>query len=478
MAAHRYWRAVGIETYGLAGLEITEFHLLAGTTRVDASATLTSNIAPATGSLANLKDDDTATGATWDAVDLKTLVLSWDFGPGGDQDVTDIRIGAAADAKKFLIAARLLYSDDGSTWLKSVPFVGIAWPGARVKTSSSAPADQALFHFDGANGATTITEVGGKTVTKVGTAVNISTTQSMFGGASGAFTGGYVQVPIAAVPGDFTFIGSFYWDGTTGNKALFSISGRNIEAYLQAANIAFFDNVLGTIFVSATTITANAWHTAYVARKDGQIYFWIDGVLHGSANFPYPLPAGNLNIGAYVTGSDAMRGYMDEVLFVNGDALFADDAFVAPVAAFAGLAGPRIVRNPVRGRVGISLPISLASAASTAYSYGTMRLSSAVRGRQDFVSGVLGQGIGRVKGTTKDKGSPNVPVSERVRLYREQDGLLMREMWSAAGTGAYSFDYIDELQTYTVISYDHDKAFRAVVADGLTLANGGVELIV
>ena len=89
----------------------------------------------------------------------------------------------------------------------------------------------------------------------------------------------------------------------------------------------------------------------------------------------------------------------------------------------------------------------------------------------------IGQGIGRLKGTTKDKGTPNVAVSERVRLYRQKDGLFMRETWSTPGTGAYSFDYIDELDTYFVVSFDHDLTFRAVIADNLTLAGGGVELI-
>jgi hypothetical protein len=97
------------------------------------------------------------------------------------------------------------------------------------------------------------------------------------------------------------------------------------------------------------------------------------------------------------------------------------------------------------------------------------------RGRYDYVLGANARG--RVQGTTKDKGTPNVPVSERVRLYRERDGLLVREVWSTPGTGAYSFDYVDETETYTVLSYDHNKAFRAVVADNLTLAGGGVELI-
>lgn len=86
-------------------------------------------------------------------------------------------------------------------------------------------------------------------------------------------------------------------------------------------------------------------------------------------------------------------------------------------------------------------------------------------------------GMGRVKGTVKDKGTPNVPVSERVRLYRMRDGIMIREQWSARGTGAYSFDGIDPNEIYYVISFDQDLAFRAVIADNLTLAGGGVELI-
>ena len=85
---------------------------------------------------------------------------------------------------------------------------------------------------------------------------------------------------------------------------------------------------------------------------------------------------------------------------------------------------------------------------------------------KDYSTGVTGKGIGRVRGTVKQKGTPDAPVYRKVRLVRERDGVLVRELWSNPITGAYSFDYIDELQTWTVISYDHTGAFRAVVADG------------
>jgi hypothetical protein len=100
--------------------------------------------------------------------------------------------------------------------------------------------------------------------------------------------------------------------------------------------------------------------------------------------------------------------------------------------------------------------------------YGVMKTSLPIKARSDWLTGVLGQGIGRVSGTVKIKGTPNAPTHRKVRLYRDRDGLLMREAWSDPVTGAYSFDYVDELQTYTVMAIDYQHNFRAVVADNLT----------
>ena len=77
-------------------------------------------------------------------------------------------------------------------------------------------------------------------------------------------------------------------------------------------------------------------------------------------------------------------------------------------------------------------------------------------------------GKGRISGSTQVKGTPNYPVSRRVRLIREVDGVMIREQWSDPVTGAYSFDNIDATQKYTVITYDYQHSFRAVVADNLT----------
>ena len=77
-------------------------------------------------------------------------------------------------------------------------------------------------------------------------------------------------------------------------------------------------------------------------------------------------------------------------------------------------------------------------------------------------------GRGRINSTVKVDGSPDYPVHRKVRLFRDRDGVCVGETWSDATTGAYSFDYVDEHEKYTVIAYDYEFNFRAVVADNLT----------
>ena len=88
-------------------------------------------------------------------------------------------------------------------------------------------------------------------------------------------------------------------------------------------------------------------------------------------------------------------------------------------------------------------------------------------------------GRGRIRSTVELYGVPTGTfVRRRVRLYRETDGTLLREVWSHAITGVFDFQWIDENGTYTVIVYDHGSdRRRAAVADGLTLASGAVEMM-
>ena len=72
-------------------------------------------------------------------------------------------------------------------------------------------------------------------------------------------------------------------------------------------------------------------------------------------------------------------------------------------------------------------------------------------------------GQGQITGTVKN--APATPVRRRVVLIDEVTRKTARETWSDAATGAYTFAHVDIGRTYTVLSYDHTHAFRAVVAD-------------
>lgn len=50
------------------------------------------------------------------------------------------------------------------------------------------------------------------------------------------------------------------------------------------------------------------------------------------------------------------------------------------------------------------------------------------------------------------------PARRRVRLHEQNTGLLLRETWSNAETGAYAFDYIAP-NRYFVIAFDHTGEF-------------------
>ena len=153
--------------------------------------------------------------------------------------------------------------------------------------------------------------------------------------------------------------------------------------------------------------------------------------------------------------------------------MFSQDVAVGAIKAFSFVPSeipPAPVPTAVRA-------LAYVSSSGAAPAYGGTERRWLSLGRKDHLSGVLGQGIGRVRGRTLDYANPeNKPYVCRVRLVRDVDGYQVRELWSDA-QGNYDFQWIDELQSYTVLAYYLDHGKRAVVTDGLTLANGKVELM-
>ena len=75
-------------------------------------------------------------------------------------------------------------------------------------------------------------------------------------------------------------------------------------------------------------------------------------------------------------------------------------------------------------------------------------------------------GRGQIVGTTHNVGTPNYPVSRRVRLFRKRDGVLAREVWSDTA-GNYAFNKIRHDIKYVVTGHDHTGLYNAEVSDSL-----------
>jgi hypothetical protein len=72
-------------------------------------------------------------------------------------------------------------------------------------------------------------------------------------------------------------------------------------------------------------------------------------------------------------------------------------------------------------------------------------------------------GVYRITGTTKNTGAPQLPVRRRVRLHDQPSGRVVREVWSDAATGAYSFDGI-RMGVYYATAFDHTGIYNGVIA--------------
>lgn len=77
-------------------------------------------------------------------------------------------------------------------------------------------------------------------------------------------------------------------------------------------------------------------------------------------------------------------------------------------------------------------------------------------------------GAGTIYGTTKTKGTPNLPTKARVVLLHQRSKLPVRETWSDPTTGYFEFRSIDVNQQFLTLAEDADGTYRPVAANRLT----------
>ncbi len=499
MPAARYWRAVGLQSVGGGALDLSALHLHLGAARVDAAATLTSTVAPASGALAALQDDDTASAVRWLDVSAPGFALVWDFGAA--QDVNALRLGAGALESEFLQALALQHSSDGATWTTLISIPAFAWPGAGVMQ----PGDDGdehfdkvslLLHFDGADGSTTFTDSSAapKAVTAIGDA-KISTAQTLFGGSTGYFdgTGDALSVANSSAldfgTGDFTIECWVYIAGNSapdidGNRAFAIVSpwgASDVSGYLLAINGSSsttgtginFDSwaagssTASTFYRAATTITQGAWHHIAATVQAGVRRLFLDGVqlsatqsnfgagYAGFETFGRPLCVGGTFQAQYPL---RLNGHLKGLRLTKGAARYTD--------SFAPPSGP----FPDGGAATPPAPRGIAQAPAIVLSGGASAPAGPVLAPAAITQDLQDGGGYCIYGTTELDADPtDVPVLRRVQLYDQRDGRLVRETWSDAATGSYRFDHIrgGDGTRYFAVAFAHTGDKRAVVADNL-----------
>ncbi|MGQ0708688.1 MAG: LamG domain-containing protein [Rhodoferax sp.] len=335
-----------------------------------------------------------------------------------------------------------------------------------------------LLHADGTDASTSIVDSSptSKTLSVSGNA-RISTAQSKFGGSSLYFdgSGDRVQSPDHA---DFDFgSGDFtveFWmcpDTVTGTRVLIDrgdysnytpwlISQDNAALGFTCCNATY--NAWAVAFSSANLLVAGVWCHVAAVRAGSTFKLFHNGIEVGSATYAGSLGTKTMPLGIGRTANNYYHyaGYLDEIRITKGVARYLGN-FVPPSAPFSTAPAYAAYTPDTAPRPALAAPdASFALFAPGAFGAALADTSPAID-REDG-------GLYRITGTVKEKATPaNTPLRRKVQLFHQASARLVRETWSAASDGAYSFDGIRD-QTYFIVAFDHTGTYRAVIADNQT----------
>ncbi|WOI47689.1 hypothetical protein [Acidovorax sp. BLS4] len=459
MAAARYWRLAAVRPWGLGALSISEAALYTASGRADASATLTSRMAPTMGGLAALQDGSAAAVVNWSASQVAApgWALIWEF-PAA-VEIVCIAIGGGATQATYPCDLRVESSPDGAAWTALGEVGGLLFPGPYTLGSVD-DLRQHVFSMDFNGGA--ITEAYGHPVTVHGGAHIESTSPLIDGTPYLSLAGGedYLEFPNAAdlalgnsyeigfdlrVPSGST-VGAIWHQGYYNADALsWPSPGISIRLLDDRLRFYFYATSYADeqyLDVQYTPNVAQRWR---MVRSGGDGAVIRDGaqVAARSGLGTLPAPTRPLQIGRWTFshGTPTMVARLDN--------LYADSALQLAKAGTARVlptsgSGARVISGGPVPDAGVPSP-------------GAARLA------RDMEFG----GLARIWGTTKIKGAVDVPTRSRVLLLRQRDKLVAREVWSDPVTGAFEFVGLDAGQQWLVLAEDQAGNYRPVAASRL-----------
>lgn len=221
------------------------------------------------------------------------------------------------------------------------------------------PSVSLLLHMDGSNGSTTFADNSSNAfVPTVNGNASISTTDSMFGGASGIFdgTGDYISFADNAAfelgSDDFTIE---FWMKTVQERQSATIIARDDSSFGSGSWVLMFNrasstsgeisvftgafsNSVALLTTSGVNIRDGQWHHVAWVRSGTNHYLFVDGIQRASrlsTSLTISDMTVRLYIGAdfYLTGRD-YNGSLDELRFTKGIARYVS-AFTPPSVPFS-----------------------------------------------------------------------------------------------------------------------------------------------
>lgn len=447
MAAHRYWRAVTLDTLARGVLTITSFQLFDAGGRVDDDATISTGVPTSAGVIANLQDASFATSATWTQAAYKSpgMHILWDFA-SGDVDVTSITV-AGASAATFPFSMQIESSDDGETWALEEDVVGLDFLGAGSPSSvglrtntfytlgtyrTKLTSDRRTAHFDAAD--------------------NDQRSRRSIGHGAGKHY--WEMVVTEAQAGNTMAVGV-----TDDTQFAF---GTGLTKYILIYNAALIQTSsgisIGSGFSAVSYTTGDVIRFALDADAN-ELYVGKNGTWLGGSD-----PVTSTNPCLY--NLDAITWFG---IAVGNNSGLRRSVSLAETAAFTVPAGytfdgadtgdrvpvPNVVTHEVQGVV----------YRNETHADPAAKIAVIPSIAKDAEFG----GRGVISGNVKYDADPtDLPLRRKVRLQREKDGRTIREVFSDKVTGNYEFTNIDEREKYTVISYDYEHNYRAVIADSIT----------
>jgi hypothetical protein len=210
-----------------------------------------------------------------------------------------------------------------------------------------------LLHMNGTNGSKTFTDETGKMIDVIGSGMQLSTTQSKFGGSSlksaNSNASNYLRIQggndFNLGTSDFTIDFWFYaneeylkipiaFRGSSTNSLVFDFNdGYGLWLYFNSSG--------GTVLYKGGAIGAytNGWHHYTVTRKNNMLYFFIDGTLINSVSYNGSF---NFDIGLDIFYIDSTNDYLDELRISKGIARWTSN-FTPPSSQYDYLSSAKYI---------------------------------------------------------------------------------------------------------------------------------------